>query len=71
MIASIHSRQAKAAGAALGLWIAATAVPLMLMLDPSLAATGVDVRIDWRVVLAGMAAVLLILTYRATHKSLD
>ncbi len=48
------------AGATLGLWIAATAVPLMLMLDPSLAATGVDVRIDWRVVLAGMVASLTV-----------
>jgi predicted permease len=50
------------AGSALGLWAAATAVPWMLALDPSLGAAGLNVVIDWRVVAAGIAASLAVMT---------
>jgi putative ABC transport system permease protein len=43
------------AGSILGLWIAATGVPLMLALDPSLASAGLDLAIDWRVALISIS----------------
>lgn len=49
------------AGAAAGLWMAATAVPWMLALDPSLGAAGLTIAIDWRVVAASMAASIAVM----------
>ena len=43
-------------GSLAGLWLAASAVPAMLALDPSLAAAGVNITIDWRVIAASVAA---------------
>ncbi len=48
-------------GSTLGLWIAATAMPWMLSLDPSLAAAGIAIAVDWRVGLAGLAASLAVM----------
>ena len=49
------------AGSALGLWAAATAAPWMLSLDPSLAAAGITMTVDWRVALAGLFAALTVM----------
>ncbi len=49
------------AGSVLGLWAAATAAPWMLSLDPSLAAAGITMTVDWRVALAGLSAALTVM----------
>jgi predicted permease len=49
------------AGAAAGLWMAATAVPWMLALDPSLGAAGLTIAIDWRVVAASLASSIAVM----------
>jgi predicted permease len=49
------------AGTAAGLWLAATAVPWVLALNPSLGAAGVAVSIDWRVALMSGAAAILVM----------
>jgi len=48
-------------GSMLGLWMAATATPWMLSLDPSLAAAGITITIDWRVALAGVSGALAVM----------
>jgi putative ABC transport system permease protein len=48
-------------GSALGLWAAAIAAPSMLSLDPSLAAAGITMTVDWRVALAGLSGALLVM----------
>jgi putative ABC transport system permease protein len=48
-------------GAALGLWMAATATPWMLSLDPTLAPSGIAMTIDWRVALAGVLGALAVM----------
>ena len=50
------------AGSLAGLWAAATAAPWMLSLDPSLATAGIEVKVDWRVACAGVAAALAVMT---------
>jgi predicted permease len=49
------------AGAAAGLGLAAMAGPAMLALDPSLAAAGIDLTMDWRVVVASVASSFLVM----------
>ena len=49
-------------GSGLGLWMAATAVPGMLSLDPSLGAAGIAIAVDWRVALAGLAASVTVMS---------
>jgi putative ABC transport system permease protein len=48
-------------GSAAGLWLAAAAVPSMLALDPSLAAAGLSIAIDWRVVAASIGSSLAVM----------
>lgn len=48
-------------GAMIGLWVAATAAPAMLSLDPSLAAGGIAITIGWRVAVTGVAAALMVM----------
>lgn len=50
------------AGSALGLWAAATAVPWMLALDPSLTSAGLHVVVDWRVVTAAIVSSVAVMT---------
>jgi len=49
-------------GSVLGLGAAATAAPWMLSLDPSLATAGIEIKVDGRVALAGMAAALAVMS---------
>lgn len=48
-------------GSLVGLWLAATGVPWMLALDPSLSAAGLQIAIDWRVVLVSVLASFLVM----------
>lgn len=50
------------AGSLLGLGAASTAAPWMLSLDPSLAAAGIEVKVDWRVACAGVVAALAVMS---------
>jgi len=62
-------------GSAAGLGLAASAVPSMLALDPSLAAAGLSITIDWRVVAASigssvavMAAAVVMPSWRVARR---
>jgi predicted permease len=48
-------------GVAAGLWMAATAMPWMLALDPSLDAAGLTIAIDWRVAAASLVASIAVM----------
>lgn len=50
-----------AIGSAAGLVLAALAVPSMLALDPSLAAAGLSITIDWRVVAASLVSSIAVM----------
>src|SRR4029453_435320 len=49
-------------GSVLGLWAGARAAPGMLSLDPSLATAGIEIKVDGRVALAGVAAALAVMS---------
>jgi putative ABC transport system permease protein len=50
------------AGSAIGLWLAATAAPWILSLDPSLGRSGIAIVVDGRVALAGVAGALAVMS---------